>query len=326
MGPVETVERVRYRRTDSRTVPAAERFEYWRAEIAPLKLEPIGRNVRDFRVQEESLTIGADIGIIEMTHGPATTSWGREVGIAQNRLRLIVLGPAPGAAAHWYGRDVPLDHGAVALLGATDGGWRVPANMRGIQVDLPRAKIPISDTQLAELPNARLAGDPVFTTLVRPTLTATAGNLAKLARFQQLDRLADVWTSLMTMLIASAADTDAGEQELGPARRLHATTYIAAHLADPDLTPATVAAALHISRRTLYNSLDAGANGIAAQIRTARLAAARTKLVDQTNHDTIADIAAQVGLTNPAHFSRAFHREYGDSPRELRHRYATTDR
>ena len=311
-------EGLQYRRLDTRAVPSADRFDYWRTLVAPLRLEPVGRLPRDFQVAAESLRVGDDVRLIEMHRGPATARWSRESALAQDRLRLVVFRPADGAAARWYGRDVPLTRGAAALLGATDGWWWTPARLCGIQVDLPRAAVPVSDTELARL-NAgrRLVADPVYTTLVRPALTGVAGHLGQLAD-ARLDGLAAVWTSLITMLVASVSGTGAGPAELAPARRVQAARYIAAHLADPGLGPDAVAAALHISRRTLYAALGTDDAGVAAQIRTARLAAARAILADPADQRPIADVAAQVGLTRPAHFSRLFRRQYGQSPRELR--------
>ena len=207
---------LRYRHIDTGAIPPADRFDYWRAMVAPLKLEPANRIPRDFRVSAESLSDG-NAGVIEMDRGPATASWSREVGLAQGRLRLVVLAAADGAAAHWYGRDVPLTGGAAVLLGATDGWWRVPVRMRGIEVDLPRAAVPVSDTELAAI-NARrrLAADPVYGSLVRPALVGMAGHLEQLAA-TRLDGLAEVWTSLITMLIGSVSGNGAGNAELAPA-------------------------------------------------------------------------------------------------------------
>jgi AraC-like DNA-binding protein len=313
-------EGLRYRRMDTRAIPPADRFDYWRAVVAPLKLEPVERPPRDFRVSAESLRLGGDVGVIEMDRGPATIRWPRETGLAQGRMRLVMLAAAPGAVGHWYGRDVPLTRGTAALLGPTDGWWRVPVSMRGIEVDLPRAAVPVADTGLAQI-NAgrRLVTDPVYTSLVRPALAGMAGRLGHLAT-TRLDGLAEVWTSLITMLTASASGNGAAEADLAAARRVQARKFIAAHLADPDLGPDTVAAALHISRRSLYSALDTDQDGIAAQIRQSRLAAARAILADPANRQPIADIAAQVGLISPAHFSRLFRRHYGHSPRELRTR------
>jgi AraC-like DNA-binding protein len=95
---------------------------------------------------------------------------------------------------------------------------------------------------------------------------------------------------MVTMVVASVSGNGTGEAELAPARRVQARKFIAAHLSDPDLGPDVVAAALHISRRSLYTALGTYDGGF----------------------------AAQVGLTSPAHFSRLFRRQYGQSPRELR--------
>jgi AraC-like DNA-binding protein len=319
-------ERLRYRRIDTRTIPPADRFDYWRTIVAPLTLEPVGRVPGEFQVAAESLRLGHDVGVIEMDRGPATTRWSREAALAQDRLRLVVLRPALGAAARWYGRDVPLTRGAAALLGATDGWSLAPTGLCGIQVDLPRAAVPVTDTELARL-NAgrRLAADPVYTSLVRPALTGMVGHLGQLAA-TRADGLAAVWTSLITMLVASVSGTGAGQAELAPARRVQAARFIAAHLADPGLGPDMVAKALHISRRSLYVALGTDDGGVAAQIRTARLAAARASLADPADKRPIADVAAQVGLTRPAHFSRLFRRQYGQSPRELRAAVSATAR
>jgi AraC-like DNA-binding protein len=307
-----------YRRMDTRAIPPADRFDYWRAVVAPLTLEPAERPPRDFRVSAESLRVGGDVGVIEMDRGPATTRWLRETGLAQGRLRLVVLAAAPGAVGHWYGHDVPLARGTAALLGPTDGWWRVPVSMRGIEVDLPRAAVPVSDTGLAQINTGqRLATDPVYTSLVRPALVGMAGHLAQLAA-TRLEGLAEVWASMVTMLAASTTGNGAAAADLAPARRVQARQFITTHLADPGLGPDTVAAALHISRRSLYAALGTDQGGIAAQIRQARLAVAWAILADPTDRRPIADIAAQVGLTSPAHFSRLFHRQYGHSPRELR--------
>ena len=61
---------------------------------------------------------------------------------------------------------------------------------------------------------------------------------------------------------------------------MQARKFIAAHLADPGLGPDTVAAALRLSRRSLYAALGTDEGGVAAQIRRARLAAARAILAD----------------------------------------------
>jgi hypothetical protein len=82
------------------------------------------------------------------------------------------------------------------------------------------------------------------------------------------------------------------------------TPLHARQLADPDLSPTTIADALHVSRSTLYATLPPNAEGIAAEIRRQRLQRAHTILSNPVNTQPIADIAAAVGIPSAAHFRR----------------------
>jgi AraC-like DNA-binding protein len=106
--------------------------------------------------------------------------------------------------------------------------------------------------------------------------------------------------------------------------------HIETHLSDPALNPCTIAAALHMSRRTLYKVLtpeSADGTGVAAVIRRERLVRARRILVDPACGDrTIGQISAEVGIASAARFSRLFRAEFGVAPRDLRTRERFTHR
>jgi AraC-like DNA-binding protein len=129
-----------------------------------------------------------------------------------------------------------------------------------------------------------------------------------------------LWISLLTMLTRSLAGRDTTGTDTAPARRLQVRRYIRAHLTDPRLSPTTIADALHISRSTLYAALPADSGGVAAEVRRQRLARAHMIIRDgdATNPQSIAEIAASVGIPSAAQFSRAFRERYGLSPRQLR--------
>ena len=120
------------------------------------------------------------------------------------------------------------------------------------------------------------------------------------------------------MLVRSLVGDDTSGTDTTKARRLQLQQHIAAHLADPQPSPAKIAEAVHVSRRTLYAALSPDEEGIAAEIRRQRLERARAMLHDPSERRSIAEIAAAVGLPNAAHFSRIFRVRYGVSPRELR--------
>ncbi|EPH44212.1 helix-turn-helix domain-containing protein [Streptomyces aurantiacus] len=102
-------------------------------------------------------------------------------------------------------------------------------------------------------------------------------------------------------------------------RRIDA--FIQGHLADPTLSPTSIAEAHHISVRYLYQVFDTHDMAVAAWIRYCRLERCRRDLADlRLRSRPIGAIASMWGFSDAAHFSRAFRAAYGMSPREYRRR------
>lgn len=96
------------------------------------------------------------------------------------------------------------------------------------------------------------------------------------------------------------------------------------HVADPELSPAAVAARHYISVRYLHRILQREGIRFSAWVRQRRLEATRRDLIDIRSAGLpVAVVARRWGFTDPAHFSKAFRAAYGVSPREWR---ATHDR
>jgi AraC-like DNA-binding protein len=223
----------------------------------------------------------------------------------------------------WHGHEVSLTDGWSVIFGRTGGFWRAPHGFGAIFVTVPRTLLPVDDAMIDRVADRQLPhSSAVFGALVRPMLLGMIGQLAELSHAATAD-LGAAWISLITMMIRSLAGTSTDDTDLVAARRLHVHRYIETHLADRNLGPATIAAALHMSRRSLYQLLSDNGEGVAAMIRRLRLKRARAMLVDPAQrHRRIADIASDVGLPNPAHFSRLFRAAYGETPRDLRARTA----
>lgn len=115
-----------------------------------------------------------------------------------------------------------------------------------------------------------------------------------------------------------AGRDDTNGADAAQARRLQLRRHIRCNLADPQLSPANIADALHVSRSTLYAALAPDEEGVAGEIRRQRLERARAMLLDPSDTRTVTEIAASVGLPNAAHFSRLFRARYGHSPSDLR--------
>ncbi|WP_405009348.1 helix-turn-helix transcriptional regulator [Kitasatospora sp. NBC_01539] len=134
-------------------------------------------------------------------------------------------------------------------------------------------------------------------------------------------RLQTSTLDLVTALLAARSDQAA---KLPPDTRAHVLslridTFIATRLGSPDLTPATIAAAHHISLRTLHRVFRQRGTTVAATVRAQRLERARNDLADPLlRHLDIAAIAARWGFSRPGDFSRAFRAAYGRPPGEYR--------
>ena len=96
------------------------------------------------------------------------------------------------------------------------------------------------------------------------------------------------------------------------------TSYIEAHLADPDLTPHRIASAHDVSDRLLYSAFEAEGDSIAAYVRRRRLARAHADLTRLGPTVTVRQVARRWGFDDPAHFTRAFHAQYGLAPVDVR--------
>jgi AraC-like DNA-binding protein len=99
--------------------------------------------------------------------------------------------------------------------------------------------------------------------------------------------------------------------------RIHA--FIEQHLADPELNPAAIAAAHHISSRYLHRLFALDDTTVAGWIRQRRLERCRKDLTDPFLRTLpVSAIAARRGLPDPAHFSRLFRGAYGLPPGDYR--------
>jgi AraC-like DNA-binding protein len=108
-------------------------------------------------------------------------------------------------------------------------------------------------------------------------------------------------------------------RERRPRREPPSIEHIEAHLSDPALKPATVAAALRISPRYLHRLFAAEAETVERYILRRRLEDCADQL-GGVSHDRrhVSEIAVAGGFSTLAHFCRTFRARYGMSPGEYR--------
>lgn len=96
-----------------------------------------------------------------------------------------------------------------------------------------------------------------------------------------------------------------------------ARCFVQAHLFDPYLDAKALRHELGISRSRLYRLFETS-GGVMHYIQHRRLLAARAALADPTDHRRILDIGEEHGFGDGAEFSRAFKREFGCRPSDVR--------
>ncbi len=122
---------------------------------------------------------------------------------------------------------------------------------------------------------------------------------------------------LVTCLRPSLANTMVAQPQLDAVLVRRAKRYIERELCSPDLSPNSIAASLHVSRRTLYRAFEP-AHGIQKYIQGRRLDKVRKSLADHRNRSKISEIAEEYGFTRADYFSRAFKGRFGLSAKEAR--------
>ena len=127
-------------------------------------------------------------------------------------------------------------------------------------------------------------------------------------------------TELLRALVADAAGVVAAPTAATEGALLaRVLEHVRQHLGDPDLTPARVARAHHISLRRLYELCSRADLSLAEWTMSQRLDGARRDLADPAlQRLPIARTASRWGFVDAGHFSRRFRQAYGVTPRDWR--------
>ncbi|MFD9001416.1 helix-turn-helix domain-containing protein [Streptomyces sp. NPDC059582] len=136
-------------------------------------------------------------------------------------------------------------------------------------------------------------------------------------------RLGTVLNGLVAALFARAARSDPAPPSRPEPGALapRITYFIQRHLADPELSPRSIAAAHGISPSYLHRLFQGEQETVAALIRRQRLERARYDLADPAQGGTpVHVIAARWGFPRATDFTRVFRAAYGIPPTDYRHR------
>ncbi|MFH9227819.1 helix-turn-helix domain-containing protein [Streptomyces lydicus] len=308
-------------------VPAGDRLEYWAERVgathAPVHLS--SDRAHDFRAHQRVLDLGA-VSLWPATFQQLvirrTPKLIRQSDPERFHLALVARGSGVGTwddcEAVYRASDLHLNDSSIPWQ--IRSGSDTPATALGLEV--PKSLVPLPRGMTSRMLPRRLPAEEGVGALLAQFLTQVCRDSTA---YQPSDgpRLGRVLIDLVTALFAHLFETG----NILPAdthRRvlvLRLKRFIEEHLHDPDLTPATLAAAHHISTSYLHRLFQDEEATVAAWIRRRRLEAARRDLADPVLHTTpVHAIAARWGFPQAADFTRAFRRAYGTPPRDFRRR------
>ncbi|CAD7340119.1 helix-turn-helix domain-containing protein [Sphingomonadales bacterium 56] len=120
--------------------------------------------------------------------------------------------------------------------------------------------------------------------------------------------------------LALMCDGLAGEETTHRRRLLHQIRRtLSSRFADPDLTPAAIAAQHGISVRYLHSLFAATGSSAGRELRMIRLARVRAMLEDSGCRNlTVSEIAYACGFNDPGYLARCFAQEFGRPPTSFR--------
>jgi AraC-like DNA-binding protein len=133
-------------------------------------------------------------------------------------------------------------------------------------------------------------------------------------------RLAEQALNLIALAFSTESDRNgAALSSTRIAAVLRLKAAVETSLCDPELKPASVAAAARVSVRYANALLSQEGSSLERYIQDRRLERCRAALCDPAqSHRTIAEIAYAWGFSDVSHFGRRFKAEYGHSPSDYR--------
>jgi AraC-like DNA-binding protein len=304
-------------------LPTGEREPYWREVWSKLVFSVIHDDRPDpgtFHAQIDALIAGR-FTVLDVDTGHRTSRrTGREIA-RDNKETLYLLRPrcgfhsriGPTATSAYDFQFAPGD------IGIASSEWRFDATS-GCCISFDMLLIPeealsplLAGGHLAR-PWVVPSGSPIGS-LLGATFDATKARLPHLSA-----ELGDAVLNNLCGLVALACGASEEGQWHGPrsvrvAHLERVKRYIEQHLADPDLSPASTAAALGISPDYLHHMLEPTGVSFARYVQRRRLLKCRDTFGSVAGGGrSVADVAFGWGFNSLATFYRAFAREFGTSP------------
>ncbi|WP_237478411.1 helix-turn-helix domain-containing protein [Lichenibacterium dinghuense] len=212
------------------------------------------------------------------------------------------------------GEERAMRPGDVAVYGTTRPQRTVVERAHYIALTLPR------DVVESVLPTARDLHGTILPRAAAGLLGDFIGSLVRNASTMgpaSAARGGAMVAELLAGVAGDAAPRRSDDEHTLALQRARGEAYIDAHLHDRDLDVNRVAAALGLSRATLYRAF-APVDGVARQILRRRLKRLQAALAAPGELRSVAALGFDLGFASESHCSRAFKSAFGVTPGQFR--------
>lgn len=307
--------------------PQAQREESWR-ETVSTAFSGLEIDLDHAPDERDQIVIG-QVGpaqFIESRSGPGRARRTAHHIRCHDPDRYVLFVQADGSSVgEQFDRRTQYRRGDLGLLDLSAPLQCTYTSRRAVMLSYPKTLSPFREDEVAPLFGTGFGGTSGTAALV----SGLVRQLPRHLETQDEVASAQVGAAVLDLLhvgIASRLDRPhaVGPEAARRALRTRCQAFIEKHLSDPDLSPAAVAAAHHISLRHLHRLFEDAGDGVAGLIRRRRLDRCRRDLLDPALLDRpVSAVGAQWGFGDPAHFSRAFKSAYGLPPAAFRQEFAS---
>ena len=308
-------------------VPVADRIDFFRDMAATVwvPMECVPQTGAEYRAVFRASGMGP-MQVVAMEVGPTAVSRTPQL-ISQadpDMLKLLMVCGGGASAVAQGGQQARLSPGEFAIYN-TRRPYEVICGIDDEPTQLltfmfPPSLLPLSPSGLRDLAAVRISATSGVGELTSQFLLQLARNIDGYSPADAV-RLSTAALEILATRLAHELDTrDWGT----PEARRHALltsiqAFIQQHLGDPQLTPAAIAAAHHMSLRSLHQLFHEEGLTVAGWIRRRRLESCRRDLSDPAlAARPVAAIAAKWGFSSASDFSRVFRAGHGLPPAEYR--------
>lgn len=311
---------------DTRSVPPAERRDYWSAGIAerffPMQVESVGASSFEARLAGGQMGPVRVQSIQGLAHRVARTP--QMIATADPECILLYLLTQGSIHIEQDERSCVLRPGDVACQDTSrPSTFESREGFEVVVFSIPRWFIGAQSEGITRQSATRVdSGQGRLTGPATPFLAQLARTITSGGGLLGSDGESAAEMLLPLLRGMYGAQEISNPQITDPRSRSEAflarmQRYVMEHLHDPELGPELIAQAHYVSTRYVHKIFASSGSGVSSWIRERRLEGAVLDL-RRSPETTIATVAARWGYRHPASFSRAFREVHGFAPRDAR--------